>query len=1489
MPKLTPFAPGFNPPSSSKKANSKPQQSKLSFAPSTKASKTAPVLNSKKEVSAKLSYAAAISAAKAMKKPKPLEGATAAPSPPVKVSPPSPVKTDALRQGQSAVPSNKRSQVASPPRESNVWGNPPSPTSSPIQANKLSFASVVKGPTPTTDSPKSPTNDGGLASPEPKVESPPTKQSKAKPDFTVPAPGDDSTIADMDTLDEELEAFRQKLKKPAQSPSSSESDDSSDIKEIYSDFKKNRTASPRKSPFDDILASEDESIPVPVSLHPVNSSPNSATSTPEALLTPKPTSPPTTNAPNSQERSVSDWESYFGEPEAKRSDAKCSSSKPSSVPSKPEPKSQDRLDRSASDLEAYFGKLDSKRSEAKRPNAPPSKLEPKFSKQPSPDPSVRAADYKFDSSQALTAAFNNTMDRLQQLLLAAFSQSDVGNRTALHPTAGPFEVDVDGDDGAFIIRNAASMIATAIPSSVVAEMDPSINADDVDKLFPPGSRPESLTNPGQSAPESNPIAATSPANDDSLSSPTTTSKSKDRRKLRRAKAVEWWEAHKLKSRSDIDALIQMVCEGYSKSTFSGMPVQSVQGLGFEYVMTNFHNKRSLRCMSSRSLPDAKSKLYGFLVYMQAGHTEFPPICQVSKVYMVPRNFKHYVSLYDKTPETSSDVEMEDSGPTSLLSRRKEWYNVVTAQTTPIKTFGNRVVHLEGRVFRYDKDFYWKQKSLGNRFDWPEPPLDTQTMYNIYVHGWGEANVSLQTVSIISHADALNKAFYYTNFYDAGLADESDSPTTSSPMHVVPYSFDGYPSSLTKDPNLEMADLVGAEELDRLSNPIRSPQDTMADDSPAAATKNPPPAASLKPSSYGQHTIVDESATTTLQRLLSTTSANAGLAQDSESSFLATAIIEPDESMHPVQNMIGAGRIILLSGRDVDPDFEMWPVHEELFESTPPLKDASEETFPTTNKEICHYMKASSWQLTKIREGQKGPDGKQKRQGRIYATIRLHSKFEPQVIIGHLKPDLDTLDIGLNLKGVQLPATEIKYALFGVNPNSCPEGLRRMILKLLYKIELEAAVKRKVISDIEGGSADLDDLYLCRKGIKLTKLVHPHDKDRLGVEQFESALRLTISIETPVGRTKVHSHMFKSASDSQTLKSIISQRATVVRIPEGNISNDISVKWMEQVHAQMAFNHHTDSATLRGVMDITKNVRTKWREGLQDSSPFSHKTVNLNLVLRTVTLEDGTPVFISACPIVMGPATGNTLVTSRRTSAIAEFRSKILPNPVAWLYHWMFEILLFDVGCIDILLTTCDPEEVLLAIDSDFNIDDMTVSNPFEDKGDEFVRQAMEDGMTLDLSAMTEQDSVQPQPTAPAAAAAGSTPEQETSPDSGIQAQRDAFAKRLRLKDDDTFATRNSDAVSRVTGATINTSGAASFRSTTTADANRDFRTKRLEKARLKAAQNAAAAEIAQNAATSSTQTSQGSPASNGLAAAIPKTNPTSAISPSVSRNGGAPA
>jgi hypothetical protein len=248
------------------------------------------------------------------------------------------------------------------------------------------------------------------------------------------------------------------------------------------------------------------------------------------------------------------------------------------------------------------------------------------------------------------------------------------------------------------------------------------------------------------------------------------------------------------------------------------------------------------------------------------------------------------------------------------------------------------------------------------------------------------------------------------------------------------------------------------------------------------------------------------------------------------------------------------------------------------------------------------MKASPWQLVKVREGQKGPDGKQKRQPKIYSTIRIHSKFEARVIVGHLKPDLDAMDIGLNLKDVQLASTEVKYVILGLPPTSCPEGLRRMVTKLLYKLEMEVAVSRKLVSQVEAGSAELHDVYFCRKGIKTTRLVNPQAKEKFRVDRFDGALKTAIVVETPVGRTAIHAHLLNLASESGTIKTVLGERATLVRIPEGNISDPTSVSWMEKVHTQIAFNFHSDTAILCGVMDTTKNVHTKWRDDKFSESP-----------------------------------------------------------------------------------------------------------------------------------------------------------------------------------------------------------------------------------------------------------------------------------------------
>jgi hypothetical protein len=340
------------------------------------------------------------------------------------------------------------------------------------------------------------------------------------------------------------------------------------------------------------------------------------------------------------------------------------------------------------------------------------------------------------------------------------------------------------------------------------------------------------------------------------------------------------------------------------------------------------------------------------------------------------------------------------------------------------------------------------------------------------------------------------------------------------------------------------------------------------------------------------------------------------------------------------------------------------------------------------------------------------------------------------------------------------------------------------------------------------------------------------------------------------------------------------------MPANNLNDSSSTSWMKKVHTQIAYNFHNESAFLRGVANITKNARTHWRDGKQSESPFQHRTVNLNLVLRNITLDDDTPVFTAACACYTGAEAGSTLVTSRRQKDILDLRAKILVNPVAWLNGWMFERLYFSTSLIEILFTGCDPEEVLLSIQCDFDPVNLTVNNPFEDRADEFVRLAEEDGIVMDLSALNtdadDDDEAQDLP-----AATDEEKVQADSPPCNVQAQRDAFAKRLRLKDDATFASQDSGAVSRVTGATANTSGAASFRSTTTADQNRDFRSKCLEAARLKAAQTSAASSIKTSKLPPPQPTSQGQPAYKGSAATTPKVNSTSANLPSTSKGGGA--
>jgi hypothetical protein len=817
----------------------------------------------------------------------------------------------------------------------------------------------------------------------------------------------------------------------------------------------------------------------------------------------------------------------------------------------------------------------------------------------------------------------------------------------------------------------------------------------------------------------------------------------------------------------------------------------------------------------------------------------------------------------------SDVEMDDATDDDRPSQNvSDWIAQVSSMENALCDYGDRPnVRLFPQTIKYGKSQWLRlQKTKdATKIGWPDPGTSTLTVHRMRVANWA-ADGDLHSYSSTSIEDAALKSIYFSHFFDAGLAPSDCSPTDKSPYYLVPAEFDYYPIHVIADPKLTLEDIYGAEAFRQMRD------FDSANPSVTQTTANPQPAPSLKPSSYMLPPANDTSGKSQLQLLLSNAPSHSGSLcfAGANDSFLATAILEPEQQLHPIENMIEGGRIILASGQEIDKDFELRATHLELQQQHPPLK-CVDKGFPTTYREIVHYMQAPEWQLTKVREGQKDRDGKQKKQGRTYSTIRIHSKFQPQVIVGYLKPDLDILNIGLAIKGVQLPKTEILYVLFGVNPDSCPEGLRTLI-KIVYKMELAAAAKRGAISKAEAGAAELDDIFFVKKGIRTTKLTNPENKAKFSAESFASELRYVIALEMPTGRTPIHAHLLQSAVASGTLKEVISQRAAISAMPPNNglLTEANSVAWMQKAHAQMCTNFHSDAVHLKGINDITKDVRTAWRSGCKDMSPYQRKTVNLNRVIRFITTPSGTHVFTAACMVLIGPNVGSTLVTSRRSPEVIALRDKIASAPIPWLYWYMYEILMFDESAIRLVMQHCDPEELLLITDTDFDKENMAVTTPFHDIDDEFVRQAKEDGILLNLP---------------------STEESESFPTDGPTAAEMEMARQLRLKDDATFTTKNSDAVSRVTGATVNTSGAASFQSTTTADANRDFRQKRLEAARLKAAETAASisASHSQVHPSDSPAHSQGSPASKGSAAAIPKAKSTSANLPSVSRDGGAPA
>jgi hypothetical protein len=232
---------------------------------------------------------------------------------------------------------------------------------------------------------------------------------------------------------------------------------------------------------------------------------------------------------------------------------------------------------------------------------------------------------------------------------------------------------------------------------------------------------------------------------------------------------------------------------------------------------------------------------------------------------------------------------------------------------------------------------------------------------------------------------------------------------------------------------------------------------------------------------------------------------------------------------------------------------------------------------------------------------------------------------------------------------------------------------------------------------------------------------------------------------------------------------------------------------------------------------------------------------------------------------MGKDTGSIMGVSYRRLEVDLLLAKVMKNPVAWIYWYSLENLCWSQACTDRVFKGADMELLAMITETtDWNKDMLEVTCTFTDAADEFIKGIEDDELFLDLAGMEmeqQRDKSQEQPPQP--------PHDDHPIGSAVPPKEQELLKRMGLRDDDTFASRNTDAVSRVTGATAATNGAASGRSATSVDIRRSFKEKVLEIARLKAELAAASINAANETETQDnlpdeeSDLPQGSPTSTG--------------------------
>jgi hypothetical protein len=451
------------------------------------------------------------------------------------------------------------------------------------------------------------------------------------------------------------------------------------------------------------------------------------------------------------------------------------------------------------------------------------------------------------------------------------------------------------------------------------------------------------------------------------------------------------------------------------------------------------------------------------------------------------------------------------------------------------------------------------------------------------------------------------------------------------------------------------------------------------------------------------------------------------------------------------------------------------------------------------------------------------------------------------------------------------------------------------------MEVKADAIAGKLNRADAEALDMQSIHIKKQGLKESRLTDPINARNLGMSRYSQTVKATMGIELANKHYPFFHHYLKRADTSGTLRLCCGENTRLIHAPiNPGQSEEKSASWMSKMRANASYLHKSKQDTLRGIVDPDKQVRSQWIEGERETSPWQKKTVTVRKLLEDIADEVGNKVFHAINRVMLGPEAGSLRVATYRTAGIQRMVQKVKTSPTAWIYHYGIHHCKLTVKCMDKVVSGCDFDEVLLIESTTWDQETMTVTTPFLDNEDAFVREMEEKGFELDITALAEQPPEQApritsntQPNnAPNIEPATQSPLDPNA--STIPAQEQEWAHRLNISGNNSFTTKASDAVSRADDATNTTDGAESFNVDQTI-AKRNYRESILEQARLKAMNAVKAANkvsspdndedsLSINSNESSTSFSQGKPASNGSAASIPKTT---AKMQRVSKDGGA--